>query len=136
MYIAPHTQLSIDDHSPQSVTNVRLIRRIVRDMKFRNCPAAMTIDMWRSVRNGEFRWIYPNQENADFVFNSSLVYELCVLKKQAMEALSQIAPTDPQYLVANRLMKMLKYFRLIDDDSIIPCNSLIREFIGGSCFNV
>ncbi len=136
IYIAPHAQLNIDDHSPLSVTNARLIRRIVRDMKFRGCPAAETIDMWQSVRNGEFRWIYPNQENADYVFNSSLGYELCVLKKQAMEALTQITAYDPQYLVANRLIKTLKYFREIDDDSIIPCNSLLREFIGGSCFNV
>ncbi len=136
IYIAPHAQMNIDNHSPLSITNARLIRRIVRDMKFRNCPAAATIDMWQSVRNGEFRWIYPNQENADYVFNSSLGYELCVLKKQAMEALTQITPQDPQYLVANRLIKTLKYFRQIDDDSIIPCNSLLREFIGGSCFNV
>ena len=136
IYIAPHAQLNIDNHSPMSVTNTRLIRRIVRDMKFRNCPAASTIDMWQSVRNGEFRWIYPNQENADYVFNSSLGYELCVLKKQAMEALTQITSADPQYLVANRLIKTLKYFRVIEDDSIIPCNSLIREFIGGSCFKV
>ncbi len=136
IYIAPHAQLNIDNHSPLSVTDARLIRRIVRDMKFRNCSAAKTIDMWQSVRNGEFRWIYPNQENADYVFNSSLGYELCVLKKQAMEALTKITPSDPQYLLANRLIKILKYFREIDDDSIIPCNSLLREFIGGSCFNV
>ncbi len=136
IYIAPHAQLNIDDHSPLSTTDARLIRRIVRDMKFRGCPAATTIDMWQSVRNGEFRWIYPNQENADYVFNSSLGYELCVLKKQAMQALAEISPADPQYLVANRLIKTLKYFRLIDDDSVIPCNSLLREFIGGSCFNV
>ncbi len=136
IYIAPHAQLNIDNHSPLSVTTTRLIRRIVRDMKFRNCPADKTIDMWPSVRNGEFRWIYPNQEHADFVFNSSLGYELCVLKKQAMEALTKIGPADPQYLTANRLIKTLKYFREIDDDSIIPCNSLLREFIGGSCFKV
>ena len=136
IYIAPHVQLNIDNHSPLSITNVRLIRRIVRDMKFRNCPAATTIDMWQSVRNGEFRWIYPNQENANYVFNSSLGYELCVLKKQAMETLKEIPASAPQYLVANRLIKTLKYFRLIDDDSIIPCNSILREFIGGSCFNV
>ena len=136
IYIAPQAQLNIDNHSPLSITNVRLIRRIVRDMKFRNCPAATTIDMWRSVRNGEFRWIYPNQEYADYVFNSSLGYELCVLKHQAMEALQKITASDPQYLVANRLIKTLKYFRLIEDYSIIPCNSLLREFIGGSCFNV
>ena len=136
IYIAPQAQLNIDNHTPLSITNVRLIRRIVRDMKFRNCPAATTIDMWRSVRNGEFRWIYPNQENADYVFNSSLGYELCVLKRHAMEALQKITTSDPQYLVANRLIKNLKYFRQIDDESIIPCNSLLREFIGGSCFNV
>ena len=136
IYIAPQAQLNIDNHSPLSITNVRLIRRIVRDMKFRNCPAATTIDMWRSVRNGEFRWIYPNQENADYVFNSSLGYELCVLKKHAMEAPQKITASDPQYLVANRLIKNLKYFRQIDDDSIIPGNSLLREFIGGSCFKV
>ena len=136
IYIAPHAQLNIDNHSPLSVTNVRLVRRIVRDMNFRNCPAATTIDMWQSVRNGEFRWIYPYQENADYVFNSSLGYELCVLKKHAMETLKKIKTSDPQYLVANRLIKTLKYFRLIEDDSIIPCNSILREFIGGSCFNV
>lgn len=136
IYIAPQAQMNIDNHSPLSVTNVRLIRRIVRDMKFRNCPAATTIDMWQSVRNGEFRWIYPNQEDADYVFNSSLGYELCVLKKQALPALQKISASDPQFLVANRLIKNLKYFSQIDDESIIPCNSLIREFIGGSCFDV
>ena len=136
IYIAPQAQMNIDNHSPLSVTNVRLIRRIVRDMKFRNCPASMTIDMWQSVRNGEFRWIYPNQESADYVFNSSLGYELCVLKKQALPALQEISANDPQFLVANRLIKNLKYFSLIDDESIIACNSLIREFIGGSCFDV
>lgn len=136
IFIAPQAQINVDDHSPLSITNLRLIRRIVRDMKFRNCPAATTIDMWQSVRNGEFRWIYPNQEGANFVFNSSLSYELCVLRKQALPALREIKPTDPQFLVANRLIKYLKYFRPIEDESIIPCNSILREFIGGSCFNV
>ncbi len=136
IYIAPHVQLNIDNHAPLSITSARLIRRIVRDMNFRNCPAATTIDMWQSVRNGEFKWIYPNQENADYVFNSSLGYELCVLKRRAMEALTKIEPSDPQYLTANRLIKTLKYFREIDDESLVPCNSLLREFIGGSCFKV
>ncbi len=136
IFIAPQAQMNVDDHSPLSITNLRLIRRIVRDMKFRNCPAATTIDMWQSVRNGEFKWIYPNQEGANFVFNSSLSYELCVLRKQALPALREIKPTDPQFLVANRLIKYLKYFRPIEDESIIPCNSLLREFIGGSCFKV
>ncbi len=136
IYIAPQTQVNIDDHSPLNTTDLRLIRRIVRDMKFRNCPAAETIRMWQSVRNGEFKWIYPNQEGANYVFNSELAYELCVLRTKALPALREIKYTDPEYLVANRLIKYLKYFRPIDDESLIPCNSLLREFIGGSCFKV
>ena len=136
IYIAPQMQINIDNHTPLNTTDLRLIRRIVRDMKYRNCPAAQTIDMWQSVRNGEFRWIYPNQEGANFVFNSTLYYELCVLRKQALPALQEIAYGDPQFLVANRLIKYLKYFRPIEDESVIPCNSLIREFIGGSTFEV
>lgn len=136
VYIAPQIQINIDDHSPLSTTDLRLIRRIVRDMNFRNCPPQETIQMWQSVRNGEFRWIYPNQEGANFVFNSELTYELAVFKKYALPALSKIDPTDPSYITANRLIKYLKYFKDIDDESAIPCNSLIREFIGGSCFKV
>lgn len=136
IYIAPHTQINVDNHSPLSTTDLRLIRRIVRDMKFRNCPAAGTIDMWQSVREGEFRWIYPNQEGADYVFNSELTYELAVLRTQALPALREIKPTDPEYLIANRLIKYLKYFRPIENEDLIPCNSILREFIGGSCFNV
>lgn len=136
IYIAPQAQINIDDHSPLNTTDLRLIRRIVRDMKYRNCPAAETIRMWQSVRNGEFKWIYPNQEGANFVFNSELSYELCVLRTKALPALREIKPSDPEYLVANRLIKYLKYFRPIEDESMIPCNSLLREFIGGSCFRV
>ncbi len=136
VYIAPQMQINIDDHSPLSTTDLRLIRRIVRDMKFRNCPAINTIDMWPSVRNGEFRWIYPNQEGANFIFNSSLTYELSVFKKYAIPELKKIQPGDKEYVIANRLIKYLKYFQSIDDESSIPCNSLIREFIGGSCFEV
>lgn len=136
IYIAPQVQLNIDNHSPLNTTDLRLIRRIVRDMQYRNCPAATTIDMWQSVRSGEFKWIYPHQEGADYVYNSSLIYELCVLKKLALPALRQIKESDPQYLVANRLIKYLKYFKPIEDESVIPCNSLIREFLGGSCFKL
>lgn len=136
IYIAPQAQINIDDHSPLNTTDLRLIRRIVRDMKYRNCPAAETIRMWQSVRNGEFKWIYPNQEDANYVFNSELAYELCVLRTKALPALRKIKPTDPEFLVANRLIKYIKYFRPIDDESIIPCNSLLREFIGGSCFKL
>lgn len=136
IYIAPQMQMNIDDHSPLNITDLRLIRRIVRDMKFRNCPPVNTIDMWQSVRNGEFRWIYPNQEGANFVFNSALPYELCVLRTIAMPALKAIAPDHPYYLIANRLIKYLKYFTPIEDTSLIPCNSLLHEFIGGSCFEL
>ena len=136
IFIAPQAQINIDDHAPLSTTDVRLIRRIVRDMKHRGSSAANTIDMWKSVRNGEFRWIYPHQEGVNFVFNSSLLYELCVLRKQAMPALKEIKATDPQYVIANRLIKYLKYFKPLDDESVIPCNSILREFVGGSCFEV
>ena len=136
VYIAPQMQINIDDHSPLSTTDLRLIRRIVRDMKFRNCPAEETISMWQSVRNGEFKWIYPNQEGANFVFNSELSYELCVFKKYALPELLKIPKTSKEYVIANRLIKYLKYFKDIPDESAIPRNSLIREFIGGSCFKV
>lgn len=136
VYIAPQIQINIDDHSPLSTTDLRLIRRIVRDKEFRNCPPEETISMWQSVRNGEFKWIYPNQEGANFVFNSELTYELAVFKKYALPALSNIPQSDPSYITANRLIKYLKYFKDITDESAIPCNSLIREFIGGSCFKV
>lgn len=136
IYIAPQAQVNIDDHSPLNTTDLRLIRRIVRDMKYRNCPAAETIRMWQSVRNGEFKWIYPNQEGANFVFNSVLPYELCILRNHALPALREIKTSEPEYLVANRLIKYLKYFRPIENENIIPCNSLLREFIGDSCFRV
>lgn len=136
IFIAPQAQINIDDHSPLNITDLRLIRRIVRDMNFRNSPPSKTIDMWQSVRNGEFKWIYPNQEGVDFVFNSELSYELCVLRTKALPALRQISYEDSHFLIANRLIKYLKYFMPIEDESVIPCNSLIREFIGGSCFRI
>ena len=136
IFISPQIQINLDNHSPISTTDLRLIRRIVRDKQFRNTPAAETISMWDSVRQGEFKWIYPFQEGADFVFNSELSYELCVLKKYALPALQEISINDPEYLVANRLIKYLKYFKTIDDEYPIPCNSLLREFIGNSCFKV
>lgn len=136
IYIAPQMQINIDDHTPVSTTDIRLIRRIVRDMQFRNSSPQETIRMWQSVREGEFKWIYPNQEGADFVYNSELTYELAVMAHVALPALKLVSKDEPEYLVANRLIKLLKYFTPITDYSTIPCNSLIREFIGGSCFRV
>lgn len=134
IYIAPQTQLHIDDHNPISITELRLLRRIVRDQKYRNASAIDTMNMWPSVRRGEFQWIYPFQKEANYVFNSELSYELAVLKKHAVAQLQAIPRDNKHFITANRLLKFLKYFNNIDDD-IVPCNSLLREFIGGSSFH-
>ena len=133
IYIAPQAQICLDNHNPLSLTDLRLLRRIVRDNKFRKSSAEETISMWPSVRRGEFKWIYKNQEGADYVFNSLLPYELCVMKKHALPILTKIPDDSPYYIKANRLIKFLKYFVDIDDE-VVPNNSLMREFIGGSCF--
>ncbi len=133
IYIAPSAQINLDNHNPISLTDLRLLRRIVRDYKFRNASAEETIGMWPSVRRGEFKWIYDTQEDADFVFNSMLSYELPVMKKYALPLLSKIDKESEYFPTAERLIRMLKYF--IDmHDEWVPCNSLIREFIGGSCY--
>ncbi|HQC31017.1 MAG TPA: nucleoside kinase [Acholeplasmataceae bacterium] len=134
IYIAPQTQLHIDDHNPISITDLRLLRRIVRDSKYRNAPATETMGMWPSVRRGEFRWIYPYQEGADFVFNTELSYEFGVLKRFALPQLQAIPRDSKYFIMANRLVKFLKYFVDIPEE-LVPCNSLLREFIGGSCFH-
>ena len=133
IFISPTSQLNLDDHTPVSLTDLRLIRRIVRDYKFRNASAEETIGMWPSVRAGEFKWIYATQEGSDYVYNSLLPYELPVMKHYALPLLNEIAPESPCYPIAQRLVKMLKYF--VDmDEQWIPSNSLMREFIGGSCY--
>ena len=133
VYIAPQAQLNYDNTSPMSLTDLRLLRRIVRDYQFRNASAIETLEMWPSVRKGEFTWIYDNQEGADFVFNSFLVYELSVMKKYAIPLLSKIERDSPHFTVAERLIRMLKFFDELDS-TWIPCNSVFREFIGGSCY--
>lgn len=133
VYIAPQPQLHIDDHNPISISDIRLIRRMVRDYETRNTTCEKTLDMWSSVRRGEFKWIYPHQANADFVYNSELTYELCVMKKHALPLLEAVSPDSPHFIAANRLIKFLKYFKDISD-KWIPCNSIVREFIGGSIF--
>ncbi|MDY2913710.1 MAG: nucleoside kinase [Candidatus Enteromonas sp.] len=133
IFIAPQAQINLDDHNPLSLTDLRLIRRIVRDYQFRNSPAEETLHMWPSVRAGEFKWIYPYQEGCDYVFNSMLSYELPVLKKYAVPLLKKIQPESDVYPMVLRLLRMLKFFVDIDD-SVIPNNSLMREFIGGSVY--
>ena len=134
IYIAPQFQINIDNHNPISYTDIRLLRRIVRDRATRGTSAEGTLAMWNSVRRGEFKWIYPYQENCDYVYNSALTYELCVMKKYALPALKEVDADSPYYIAANRLMKFLKYFKDMDE-KWVPCNSLLREFIGGSCFS-
>ena len=135
IYLSALTQLSIDEHNPLSTTDGRLIRRIVRDARTRGTSAANTIAMWDSVRRGEEKNIFPFQEKADYMFNSALVYEMAVLKLYAMPQLYAIEPSHPMYMEAKRLIKLLDYFLPMAPDDI-PNNSLIREFIGGSCLNV
>lgn len=135
IYISALTQLNIDEHNPLSTTDERLIRRIVRDARTRGTNAMETIAMWPSVRNGERENIFPFQEQADVMFNSALVYELAVLKVYAEPLLFGIERDCPEYLEAKRLLKLLDYFLPMPADGI-PNNSLLREFVGGSCFNV
>ena len=133
IFIAPQSQVNIDNHNPMSLTDLRLLRRIVRDHQFRNSSAQSTLEMWPSVRKGEFKWIYDTQEGANYVFNSFSSYELSVMKKYAMPLLEEIDQENEHFPVAERLIRMLKFF---DDlpDTWVPCNSIIREFIGGSCY--
>lgn len=135
IYISALTTLNIDEHNRIPTTDGRLIRRLVRDARTRGISAADTISRWQSVRNGEESHIFPFQEEADIMFNSALIYELAVLKQYAEPILFGIPQDAPEYVEAKRLLKFLDYFLGIDSKNI-PNNSLLREFIGGGCFNV
>ena len=135
IYISALTQLSIDEHSPLPTTDGRLLRRIVRDARTRNTTAQETLAMWYSVRRGEEKYIFPFQESADVMFNSALVYEIAVLKTFAEPLLFQIPRDSAEYPEAKRLLKFLDYFLPLPTEGIAH-NSLVREFIGGSCFHV
>ena len=135
IYISALTTLNIDAHNYIPTTDARLLRRIVRDYYHRGTSACETIERWTSVRNGEEKYIFTNQENADEMFNSSLLYELSILKVYAEPLLYQVPTDKPAYLEANRLLKFLDYF-LGHPSEDVPKNSILREFIGGSCFDV
>ncbi|MDO5135991.1 MAG: nucleoside kinase [Eubacteriales bacterium] len=135
IYISALTQLNIDEHNRIPTTDGRLIRRIVRDARMRGTAAKDTIAMWPSVRRGEEENIFPFQEDADVMFNSALIYELACLKVYAEPLLFGIDKKDPEYLEANRLLKFFDYFVPVPSEEV-PNNSLLREFIGGSCFHV
>lgn len=135
IYISALTQLNIDEHNRIPSTDGRLIRRIVRDARTRGTSARNTIAMWPSVRRGEEVNIFPFQEEADVMFNSSLIYELAVLKQYVEPLLFGMGKECPEYAEAKRLLKFFDYFVGIGSDSV-PTHSLLREFIGGGCFNV
>ena len=135
IYISALTQLNVDEHNRIPTTDGRLIRRMIRDMRTRGTCARETIARWPSVRRGEEENIFPYQEEADVMFNSALIYELAVLKLYVEPLLFQIRPEEPEYYEAKRLLKFLDYFVGVPSDDI-PKNSILREFIGGSCFDV
>ncbi|MEG0843205.1 MAG: nucleoside kinase [Romboutsia sp.] len=132
IYISALTQINLDDHNRIPTTDLRLIRRMVRDFNFRGYSAEKTIMQWNSVRRGEKKNIFPYQEEADIIFNSACVYELSVLKKYAKPLLEEITKDNPSYIESNRLLKLLQYFVELEDTSDIPSISILREFIGGS----
>lgn len=134
VYISALTSLNLDTHNRIRTTDVRLLRRIVRDYQFRNTKPLDTLAMWDSVRRGEEKWIFPFQEQADIVFNSALHYELPILKTISYEMLKDVPTEDPNFLKCNRLLKILNYFLPVDDIVLkeIPPLSILREFIGGN----
>ena len=133
VYVSALTTLKIDNHNWISTSDNRLLRRIVRDHKYRKTSALETIRRWPSVRRGEEKWIFPFSENADATFNSSLIFELGVMKEYAMPLLREVPRDNVAYSEAYRLMKLLSYFETIPADQI-PSTSLLREFLGGSSF--
>jgi uridine kinase len=134
VYVSALTTISIDNHNWIPTTDNRLLRRIIRDYKYRGTSAVDTIRRWPSVRRGEERWIFPYQENADATFNSSLLFELGVMKEYAEQILREVPRDVPEYGEAYRLRKFLSYFLPIGD-SMLPSTSLLREFLGGSSFH-
>lgn len=135
IYISALTSINIDEHNRIPTTDGRLLRRMVRDARTRGTSAKNTIKMWPSVRRGEEENIFPFQENADTMFNSILIYELAAFKTYAEPLLFEITKDDPEYDEAKRLLKFLEYFVALDP-KVVPINSICREFIGGSYFNV
>ena len=133
IYISALTALNIDDYNRISTTDSRILRRMLRDSKYRSHSATATLKMWPSVRNGEEKYIFPYQEDADVMFNSSLIYEIAILKTYVEPLLASVDRNEPEFSEAKRLYEFLGYFLPIEKDDI-PINSIIREFIGGGCF--
>ena len=134
IYISPLTQMNMDVHNRVPSTDGRMFRRMVRDFKYRGHSAAATIDLWPKVRAGENVNIFPYNNEADVLFNSNLCYETALLKKYVEPLLNEIEYGSPQYSEAQRLLNLLKYYDVIEEDDYVPNNSILREFIGGSVF--
>lgn len=134
LYLSALTTMNIDSMNRLSTTDVRFLRRMVRDVRTRGRDVSTSLNEWENVRKGEDKYVFPFQEEADIMINTSLFYEIAVLKKHAMALLEKVPESDRNYVRANRLMDMLRYFVSIEDDAMIPNISLIREFIGGSIF--
>ncbi len=133
LYVSPLTQVNIDDHNRVTTSDCRILRRIVRDGQFRGYSPSETINRWQSITRGESRWIYPYQETADIMFNTSLIYEIPALKKKAVEMLKTVGKDETSYSEALRLLHLLEFYLEIDTNEI-PFTSVLREFIGGSVF--
>jgi uridine kinase len=131
IYVSALTQLNLDRHNRVSTTDTRLLRRIVRDARERGYSATDTIGRWESVRRGEKKYIFPYQEKADVMFNSALVYELSALKPLVEPLLRQVPQGVPEFIEAKRLLAFLEWFLPIDP-AVVPANSIVREFLGGS----
>lgn len=131
IYISALTQLNIDNHNRISTSDTRLIRRIVRDNQFRGHNAQRTFELWENVGKGEEKYIFPFQENADTMFNSSLTYELGILKKYAVPLIEEVNEDSEFYPERQRLLKFLSYFKPIEDENVVPNTSILKEFIGG-----
>lgn len=134
IYISPFVQLNMDNHNRIPTTDARMIRRMVRDSKYRAKDAKATIDEWPKVRKGEDKNIFPFNGEADVLFNSALSYELSILKKYAISLLEAVQPHEPEYSEAQRIAKMLYFVESVEDETVIPNNSILREFVGGSIF--
>ena len=134
LYVSPLLPLNLDNHNRIPTSYLRLLRRTVRDYETRNSSVQRTLSMWDSVRRGERRWIFPYQENADVIFNSSTLYELAVIKKHIYPLLTAVEPEDPCYEQVRGMVKILNYVLEADVDDEIPPTSLVREFIGGNSF--
>ena len=134
LYVSALTTLNLDDHNRISTTYLRLLRRMVRDHETRGASVERTLSMWDSVRAGEEKWIFPYQEDADAIFNTTLIYEPSVLKKHIFPLLGAVQPESPYFDEARSIVKFLNYFVEADVENEIPPTSILREFIGGNTF--